>query len=220
MGADVKRLVMIGLGAVILAACNSGGDAAPSTLSSTTTTTAATTVPATTVPDTTTSTSTTSSTTTSTSLAPTTTSATSTEDLIKQAVQDYSAAYHQCGVDPATCDPATFTAAQGESRSTISELIRGMDEQGLHFGTDIRGSYIVSESISMTSPVLADVTACWYDAGIVLGPLGPDGNPTVVDDQVLSYRYAFSVYLEGGQWRVGTQMTVARLGEGNLCQNG
>lgn len=216
MGAHVKRLVLIGVGAVILAACSSGGDAVSSTLSSSTTAAVATSPPPTSATTTTTST-TTSSTTTSTTLAPSTTAAPSSEDLIKQAVQDYQSSYWACGQAPSACDPTAFTAVQGASRSTITELVSGMSSHGLYFGQDIRGSHIVTESVSMQSQASADVIACWYDAGVVFGPTGPDGNPTVVDDQVLSYRYRLVVYLENGSWRVGSQETIAKLGEGDLC---
>ncbi|HSB86392.1 MAG TPA: hypothetical protein VLD86_08790, partial [Ilumatobacteraceae bacterium] len=112
----------------------------------------------------------------------------STEDQIKQAVQDYFLAYEECGAAPAACDPASFTAEQGKSRSTVTALVSGMSRDGLRFSEDLRGSYVTVESVQQSEPLRATASACWFDAAVVLGPVGPDGNPTVIDDQILSYR--------------------------------
>jgi hypothetical protein len=215
MGAHVKRLVVIGVGAVILAACSSGGDAAPSTLPPTSTTVGST-VPGTTlvVGSTTTSSSTTTSTT-STTLAPTTT-VTSTEDLIKQAVQDYTNAYRVCGANPAACDPAAFTAERGHSRATITDLIASMNTSGLYFSADLRGSYLSAESIEVRADS-ATAVYCVFDAAAVLGANGPDGQPTVVNDQALTLRNEYELFLEAGRWRVGEQLQLTVLGDGDLC---
>jgi hypothetical protein len=216
MGAQVKRLVVIGVGAVILAACSSGGDAAPSTLPPSTSTTVGSTVPATTVVGSTTTSSSTTTSTTSTTLAPPTT-VTSTEDLIKQAVQDYFVAYEACGQAPDQCDPSSFTAAKGSIRSTIGQLVAGMIDEGLRFSTDDRGSYLLDESIEMVSGDEATATYCAHDALIVLGPVGPDGQPTIVNDQIEEIRYQYRVFREGSEWRVGLQHELEHLPEGVSC---
>jgi hypothetical protein len=92
-----------------------------------------------------------------------------------------------------------------------------MSEDGLRFSDDLRGSYVAVESVDFASPTEATASACWFDAAVVMGPLGPDGNPTIVDDQILSYRYNFVVYLEGGVWRVGEQLDIEHLGSGDAC---
>jgi hypothetical protein len=154
---------------------------------------------------------------TTTTLPETTTTVASTEALIKQAVQDYIAAYFACGQAPAQCDPTTFTASQGPSRATVTELVSGMIREGLHFSSDIRGSYVVPETVTQSSPAEATATFCAYDALIVEGPTAPDGMPTVVNDEILSIRYLYRVFLEGTTWRVGEQTEVAELGNTEKC---
>ena len=204
-----------GFAVFAVAGCSSDASSAPTTPPAVLTTTAVSSVPDSTTTSTTTSTSSTSTSTTSTLPAATTTLPT--EALIKQAVQDYHAAYWNCGQSPAACDPATFTAIRGKSRSTITELVQGFVQQGLHSSVDLRGSSLVVESTTTNSSTEVAATSCWYDAGIVLGPLGPDGQPTIVNDEITSIRYNLVLYLEHGQWRVGEQLELERLGVGNLC---
>ena len=209
----MKRLALLGLVALVLGACGSDGDSTGTTSPVTVTTAVAdTTAAATTVTP-----SSSSTTTVVTTTLPATTTTVATEDLIKQAVQDYSVAYHACGAVPAACVPESFTAAEGHSRATIAELATGMSAQGLHFSTDTRGSYVVAESVNLVSTTEATATFCVYDAGTVLGPIGPDGLPTVLDDQILSLRNEYRLYLDQAGWRVGEQREVEELGQGNLC---
>jgi hypothetical protein len=92
-----------------------------------------------------------------------------------------------------------------------------MAAQGLYFSTDLRGSYLVAESVAIVSMTEATATYCLYDAGAVMGPNGPDGIPTVVDDQILSLRNDYHLFLESGSWKVGEQLPLETLGKGNLC---
>ena len=207
--------MIVGAIALFLPACGSASTAAPTTIAPV----IATTVAETTTPPTTSTTSpptTTSSTTTTTEPA-TTTTAVPTETLIKQAVQDYAAAYHACGVEPAACDATTFTADQGPSRTIVKDLAESMTRQGLHFLPDARGSYIVAESVIVVSATEATAIYCVFDAGTVLGPNAPDGSQTIVNDQVLSFRNEYRLYLEEAHWRVGEKNELEHLGEGNLC---
>jgi hypothetical protein len=210
----MKRLIAIGvLSALFGASCSGDGRAEPTSspsASAVTTDVVSTTVAATVPPTSSTAAGTTTT-------LPVTTTTIATEDLIKQAVQDYIAAYFTCGQVPAECDPATFTASQGPSRAAVTELIAGMVKEGLYFSTDVRGSYIVAESVIKTSDVQATSTFCASDGLIVLGPNGPDGAPTVVNDVISSSRYMYQLFLEGGTWRVGEQEQLERLGEGTLC---
>ena len=210
---EMKRLIVIGVIAVCASAC--GGDSAASTtVPIPVATTVAETTAATTTTSSTTSTTSTSSTTTT---VPETTTTVPTEALIKQAVQDYYIAYENCGAAPINCAPEDFTALQGPSRETVKEMATGLVQHGLYFSTDLRGSYLVAEAVSVKSPTEAEATYCMFDAGIVLGPNGPDGSPTVVNDVIASVRYSYRLFLEGDAWLVGEQEQLERLGEGSLC---
>ncbi|MFT3855804.1 MAG: hypothetical protein QM733_24220 [Ilumatobacteraceae bacterium] len=44
---------------------------------------------------------------------------------------------------------------------------------------------------------------CVYDALTVLGPIGPDGQPTVVNDDAGTYTYSATAYNVNGEWRIG-----------------
>lgn len=210
----MKRLLALCVAALAIAGC--GGDAKS----------AATTVPLavptsvadTTAPSTTSVPSSTSTTAVlETTTLPATTTTVATEDLIKKAVQDYFEAYELCGTTPATCSPDQFTALQGLSRSTVTEFAKGLVASGLYFSTDRRGMYLVAESVSPVSPTEATATYCSFDPGIVLGPDGPDGLPTVVNDRIVSVTYMYRLFLEDGLWKVGEQRELENLGEGNLC---
>jgi hypothetical protein len=209
----MKGWAVFGVAMLVFAGCGGGDNAAPATSAVAVTTSVAETTPATTTPSPTSTSTTVAATTT----LPATTTTVATEDLIKQAVQDYIGSYEQCGTLPATCDPATFTAVQGPSRAILSEFATAMVSEGLHFSTDRRGTYLVAESISSVSSTEASANYCWYDSLIVLGPIGPDGAPTVVNDTIASVRYTYGMFLEDGVWLVGRQHELERLGEGSLC---
>ena len=209
----MKRVSSFAIGALVLASCSGGESSAPTTAALDVTTSVADTTPSTTTPPSTVAVTTTAATTT----IPATTTTVATEDLIKQAVQAYSDAYHACGVTPAACAPEAFTAAQGRSRATIADFANGLTDQGLYFSSDRRGSYVVEESIVIESSIEATAIYCVFDAGIVMGPTGPDGLPTVVNDQVLSLRDEYHLFLEHGSWLVGEKQELEHLGDGNLC---
>ena len=209
----MKRLVALGVAALVIASCGGNEKSAATVPAAVTTSVADATAPTATSAPVPTSTTAVAETTT----LPATTTTVATEDQIKQAVQDYGVAYHLCGVTPATCVPESFTAEEGHSRSTLLELATGMSQQGLHFAADARGSYLVAESVTMVSVTEATATFCAYDAGTVLGPNGPDGLATVVNDQVVSIRNEYRLYLEATDWRVGEQQQIEELGPGSLC---
>ena len=209
----MKHVVSFAIGALVLASCGGGGSSAPATATLDVTTSVAETTPSTTTPPSTIAVTTTAATTT----LPATTTTVATEDLIKQAVQDYFEAYEQCGVAPAVCAPDSFTALQGLSRTTLTEFAKGLVAEGMYFSTDRRGMYLVAESVTVVSPTEATANYCSYDPGIVLGPVGPDGVPTVVNDVIASVRYTYRLFFEGSEWRVGEQRELEQLGEGSLC---
>jgi hypothetical protein len=209
----MNRLLALGVAALAIASCGGDEKSAVTVPATVTTRVAETTAPTTTSAPSSTSTTAVAETTT----LPAITTTVATEDLIKQAVQDYFEAYQLCGATPASCNPETFTAEQGNSRATVAELASGMAAQGLYFSTDLRGSYLVAESVSLISPSEATATFCAYDAATVLGPNGPDGLPTVVNDEILSLRNEYRLYWESNQWQVGEQRELQDLGRGSLC---
>jgi ABC-type glycerol-3-phosphate transport system substrate-binding protein len=209
----MKRLITLGVVALVVTGCGSDGNSAPPT--SPVAVTSAATV-ATTTSTTTPATSTTVVAATTTTLQPETTTTVPTEDLIKQAVQDYFEAYEQCGTTPSACTPEVFTATQGLSRATVTEFAKGLVAQGLYFSTDRRGMYLVAESVSTVSLTEATANYCVYDAGIVMGPIGPDGLPTVVNDVIESVKYTYRLFLEDEVWKVGEQRQLERLGQGSV----
>jgi len=205
----VKSILAFGVVALALTACGDNGSAAPSPVTevvatSPTPTTVVEPAPTTTQPIPTTT------------LPPTTTTV-PTEDLIKQAVTNYEAAYWACGQSPSSCDPASFTAEQGKSRATIADLVQGFISNGLYFAADLGGSHLDAESVTELSATEATARTCWFDAAVVLGPNGPDGVPTVVNDEVQSIRYDIELFLEDGLWRVGGQVRVEQPADGDLC---
>jgi hypothetical protein len=210
---SMKRMVALVAAAFVIASCGGNEKSAVTVSVAATTTVADTTAPTTTPAPSSTSTTVVAETTT----LPATTTTVATEDLIKQAVQDYFEAYEACGVAPASCIPSTFTSVQGSARAILDEFASGLVAQGLYFSTDRRGQYLVAESVSPRSASEASATYCLYDAGIVMGPVGPDGQPTVVNDVILSVRYEYGVFLEDGVWKVGRQHELEQLGEGNHC---
>ncbi len=208
----MKRVVALSLAALVVAGCGGDEGSAPTTAAVTVTTPVADTTIATTTPPPSSS----SSTTVVATTLPATTTTVPTEDLIKQAVQDYATAYHLCGEKPAECVPESFTAVQGRSRSTVTDFVNGLMDEGLYFSADTRGSYLVAESTILESASEATAVFCVFDAGTVLGPVGPDGLPTVVNDQILSLRNEYYLFYENG-WLVGEKRELERVGEGSHC---
>lgn len=135
---------------------------------------------------------------------------------VRQGVHDYIAASTTCSVDPATCDAAAFTVEGSPARSNAVAYYAQLVKLGFHASPADRGSYIVIESVTFNSNNEAAVMICGYDAGIMLGLPGPDGQPTVVNDQLVSARSTLTMDLREGRWLVGKSES-ARLGEGNLC---
>jgi hypothetical protein len=211
----MKRLVALGLAALVIASCSVPERASSETVPfAVSPSVAVATAPTTASPPSSTSTT---ATVAETTTLPAATTTVATEDLIKQAVQDYFEAYTVCGTTPARCSPTDFTATEGPSRAVVTEFAKGLVDQGLYFSTDRRGTYLVAESVSIDSPSQATAIYCAHDALIVLGPNGPDGLPTTVNDEIMSFRFRYDVYLDSGTWKVGGQLQQDSLGEGNLC---
>jgi len=140
-----------------------------------------------------------------------------TEQAIKRGVQDFFAAYMACGQAPAKCHPADFHSVRGTAVGQGTVYFQGLTARGEYFGPDLRGSYIVTQSVSLDDPTSAVAFSCWYDASVLLGPPGSDGQPTVLNDNKISVREKQALYFDGTAWKVGEAATVQDLGDGNQC---
>jgi hypothetical protein len=140
----------------------------------------------------------------------------SAEAAVREGLRLFNVATAACTAHPTDCDPATFTAVQGPARVNAYAYFSSLAGEGLHSSPDKRGSYVIIESIEFQDDATALATSCAFDAGIMLGPDGPDGQPTIVNDNKASSRSRFTLYLEDGTWRVGSA-TLDRLGNGDLC---
>ena len=99
----------------------------------------------------------------------------------------------------------------------MADYVASLRSHQIHLASDLRGSYVVVIDVTFDSSTVAHATFCGFDAGILLGPNGPDGKPTVVDDTITSAHRRYTMYLEGGAWRVGQDDLVDKLGDGNQC---
>jgi hypothetical protein len=172
----MRRLAaIITAGAVILVACSGDESATTTTTPSSVTATSA---------ATTTSTTTSTSTTTTTTTAPTTTTV-PLEVEIQAALDFYVDAFLTCGERPAECDQS-FVAPDSSIAQGVAAFVQRFIDNDWYISTDRRGTYIRLTSIDSKSTTEVDVTACWYDPTVLLGAPGPDGQPTVVNDEVAS----------------------------------
>ena len=139
------------------------------------------------------------------------------EAAIKKGVQDFFVAYMACGQAPAKCHAADFHSSRGTAVGQGTVYFQGLASRGEYFGPDLRGSYIVTQSVALEDPSSAVTFSCWYDASILLGPIGADGQPTVLNDKIISVREKQALYFDGTDWKVGEAATVEDLGDGNKC---
>jgi hypothetical protein len=136
---------------------------------------------------------------------------------VKQGVQDFFAAYMACGQAPAQCHPADFHSSRGTAIGQGTVYFQGLAARGEYFGPDLRGSYVVTQSVALENPTSAIAFSCWYDASILLGPPDATGQPTVLNDKIISVRQKQSLFFDGTSWKVGEGATVQDLGDGNKC---
>ncbi len=139
------------------------------------------------------------------------------EQAVKKGVQDFFADYMACGQAPATCHPGDFHSTRGTAVGQGTVYFQGLAARGEYFGPDLRGSYIVTQSVALDDATAAVAFSCWYDASILLGPVDAGGNPTVLNDKIISVREKQSLYFDGTDWKVGEAATVQDLGDGNKC---
>ncbi len=139
------------------------------------------------------------------------------EKAIKKGVQDFFAAYMACGQAPAQCHPADFHSGRGTAVGQGTVYFQGLASRGEYLGPDLRGSYIVTQSVALDDATSAIAFSCWYDASILLGPVDAGGKPAVLNDKIISVREKQALYFDGTDWKVGEAATVQDLGDGNKC---
>ncbi len=122
-----------------------------------------------------------------------------------------------CGQAPAQCHAADFHSTRGTAVGQGTVYFQGLAARGEYFAADLRGSYVVTQSVALDDPTSAITFSCWYDASILLGPLNASGQPTVLNDTILSVREKQALYFDGTDWKVGEAATVQDLGDGNRC---
>jgi hypothetical protein len=205
----MKRLAaIITAVAVTLAAC-SGDESA-------TTTTAPSTVTATSAATTTSSTTTSTSSTTTTTTAPTTTTVPLDVE-IQAALDFYADAFFTCGERPADCDQS-FVAPNSSIAQGVAAFVQRFIDNDRYFSPDRRGTYVKLTSIDSQNSDTVEVSSCWYDAAIILGAPGPDGQPTVFNDRVASQLFELTFVRVGGVWLAADLQSGEILGEDvDLC---
>jgi hypothetical protein len=131
-------------------------------------------------------------------------------------MDDFLADYLRCGETPARCD-VSFLADGSPIQTVVRQ--RAMDRAGAdqYYAPDNGMSYIRVESITSRSATQVNAITCWFDAIVVLGPPGPDGSATIVNDQQLSVRTEYVLSFEQARWKVADGTEIALLGDGNLC---
>jgi hypothetical protein len=139
------------------------------------------------------------------------------EEAVKKGVQDFFAAYMACGQAPAECHPGDFHSERGTAVGQGTVYFNGLNKRGWYFAADLRGSYIVTQSVALENPTSAIAFSCWYDASTLLGPLDANGEPTVLNDKIISVRQKQNLFFDGADWKVGEAAPVEDLGDGNKC---
>jgi hypothetical protein len=139
------------------------------------------------------------------------------EQAIKQGIQKFFAAYMACGQAPSSCHAADFHSSRGTAVGQGTVYFQGLAARGEYFAADLRGSYIVTQSVALEDPTSAVTFSCWYDASILLGPVDATGQPAVLNDKIISVREKQAMYFDGTEWKVGEAATVQDLGDGNQC---
>lgn len=136
---------------------------------------------------------------------------------VTAAVYATAAFYNQCSMTPKSCDTTGIYASDGKAGINMASYVASLRQQQFHLSTDLRGTYIVVTSVTFDSPTVAEAVFCGYDAGTLLGPNGPDGSPTIVDDTITSARRKYTMHLEDGAWKLASDDLVNKLGDGNQC---
>jgi hypothetical protein len=199
-----RGAAILAAGAMILAAC-SGDDDTVATPASTAAASPATTTSSST------STSTTSTTTTTTAATTTTIPI---EVEIQAALDFFVDSYVTCLEQPAECD-RSFVVSGAPMADTILELSQQYINDDRYLATDRRGTYIRLQSFERVGSETIIATTCLYDATIQLGPDGPDGQPTTVNDRITSRIFDFTLVDSDGRWLTSELREIELLAEGS-----
>lgn len=125
--------------------------------------------------------------------------------------------YETCGQTPRTCVPNDFLVPDSEIVRVLAQSLEQMISLGQRFGSDLRGMYIRVENVRLIDDSTVTAASCWYDPGVVIGPLDSTGNTTLVNDAITSSRVKFDLALVGAEWRVSREFDRVLLGSGDLC---
>jgi hypothetical protein len=130
--------------------------------------------------------------------------------LVRQAVLDYWTALRTCQQRPTSCNPASFTAAQGSLRGDVASAVTTMVDNGWHRAADqpddtstprSDGGYTVVGAVTIgPDGTTATAEACVDDPAPMLGPSG-----AVVTTGSGAHHFVYSVYLEHGTWIAGDE---------------
>jgi hypothetical protein len=133
--------------------------------------------------------------------------------LVHQAVLDYWSAHRQCSQRPKQCKPESFTAQQGTLRHDVQAYVSTLLSEQYRLATvdtaapggtavSVDDAYVVVNAVTvdLTTNATATTDECVYDPTPMLGPAGPDGQPTVVSADAAPHRFVHTFVLEDGRW--------------------
>lgn len=156
------------------------------------------------------------STTTTTSTTLPTTTTVPIEQQLKDAIESYKVNYFACGLKPAECDITKITAAGSVAEAKGISFFGEMTKRGLYVDASTAISYTIKQVVA-DSPTQATVDTCVFDNSRLLGPAGPDGQPTVIADGNASYTMRQIWVIEAGVWKLQQEDRLETLGAGNQC---
>ena len=212
-----KRIALILVAVVPLAACASGSDS-PSTSSNSSTTSAATSP-------------TSDSGTTTTVTPPTSSSSTSTtvdlaaqaEAAVRAAIDLAQSTYSACLVAMPSCDPSTLSVARaGDLLARNGARINEWNAAGYTVRNRDQFRYVVEEVTLAPSGTQATALVCIADGSDLVDPgAGPGGADVIIDDSFTSGRASWDVRLDpDGKWRAYDAPAVGPTESRDVCPGG
>jgi hypothetical protein len=134
----------------------------------------------------------------------------------KNGVEDMNA----CIGDPAACDPAKFTTAQGNARQAATAAAKRYLDRGERGRVNVADpTYVVVRSAGLDpAGDLATATVCMWDTLIVYRPSSSPGEAeTIVNDDKVSAEMSYIMVLENGVWLVANAEIVSKNKKENTC---
>jgi hypothetical protein len=77
---------------------------------------------------------------------------------------------------------------------------------GTAASTDTAYVVVNAVTVDLATSTTATTDECVYDPSPLLGPPGPDGNPTIVSTDAVPRHFQHTVYLDGGTWLAGDEV--------------